>query len=358
MESYQNQTISSYQNGMALYPSQSVESPENKQSSSDSYHKKAAESFFLEQLRKLEMERALWKKDEAILTKDISRLNDRIQSEVERRTDFEFEKASLQEELDAVLSENNTLRHRLNLKNEEVDSLRLQIADLQNQMNVQIMLQQHQLTNATSSSATSTGNLKSCIVASSATGRTSIVSSVASRSSSVAPKMCTVPLLTWADKCKEEDEDVRRGGRVTPPVAPPRVRRTVTEPESDFATSSRSSFDAVATSPSSSEDDECDKDGNPVNEYSEEVGVRKKNRKSSTLTRKKEMPTSSNKTDKDTNSDQDKYDEVQDDLNTLKKNIHLVNQKMERNDLEISKLENCVQSLAVRREKQNQSDSS
>ena len=43
---------------------------------------KAAESFLISEVRKLETEKALWRKDQQILNKEISRLNDRVTQEV------------------------------------------------------------------------------------------------------------------------------------------------------------------------------------------------------------------------------------------------------------------------------------
>jgi len=312
IESFSTETMETYQVAQATQASQATES----------YHKKAVESFYLDEMRKLELERALWKKDEQVLTKEMTRLNDQVQMLMEKRTDYEFEKASLAEELDETRLENYSLRQRLNLKSEEVEKLRLQTADMQNKINAQGLRQQHVNVGTV---AVAAGILRS-------------------------PPSSVVP-SSWADRCKEDETNQRVG--VGPPSAP--SLRRFAEQESDFAPSSRSSVFSekiVLSSSSSSQDGDDD-----CQECIDELYGGKEKRKSSTLTRKREVPVGPNEVEKP-HSALVKFDEVQDDLSALKQNMHNVNKKMEKNDLEISKLESCVQTLAIKRGKDDQSGSS
>lgn len=83
MNQFQNQGLDPNQNqSVESYPGQKSVTYQTCTHATDSYHKNAAESFYLDEMKKLEMERALWKKDEQAQCKEISRLNDRIQMEV------------------------------------------------------------------------------------------------------------------------------------------------------------------------------------------------------------------------------------------------------------------------------------
>jgi len=85
----------------------------------------------------------------------------------------------------------------------------------------------------------------------------------------------------------------------------------------------------------------------------------KQKRKSSTLTRKKETAarnsargekTTTTTTSKMTSPRPDKVDQVDEDLTALRQNIQMVNKKMAKNDKEIQKLEDCVQSLRLQKD--------
>lgn len=306
MNQFQNQGLDPTQNqSVESYPGQKSVTYQTCTHATDSYHKNAAESFYLDEMKKLEMERALWKKDEQAQCKEISRLNDRIQMEVERRTDYEFDKAQLQEELEQARSDNQSLRHFLSHKSKEADKFRLQNADLQNKIN----------------------NLGHHVGAASYTTR-----SLSSASSNDAGKTasCMADLLR---------------------------RQRLTDRESDFAPSESSVISVLSLpvlSPSSSSQEDDDEVGkNWDSECKEEIKGRSR-KKSSTLTRK-EVSTGPNRGEK-APSPQVKIDEVLDDVSTLRQNIHTVNRKMDKNDLEIKKLETCVQSLTVNRDQDDRSD--
>jgi len=73
----------------------------------------------------------------------------------------------------------------------------------------------------------------------------------------------------------------------------------------------------------------------------------KTKRKSSTLTRSKESYKSATRIEKTNPGQAIKVNEVDDDLAALKQNIAVVNKKMQKNNIVITKLENCVQSLSL-----------
>ena len=62
-------------------------------------------------------------------------MNLRRISQLERRTDYELEKASLQDELEACYEEKDSLQLQLRSKCEEVEGLRALCADLENRLN-------------------------------------------------------------------------------------------------------------------------------------------------------------------------------------------------------------------------------
>merc|ERR1719334_240712 len=134
-ESFYNQESESYYNQEPESFYTTTANVNNNNNTTTTFYSRASESFFISEMRKLETEKALWKRDEQVLTKEVSRLNDRIQIEVENRTDYEFEKATLQEELEAYSQESESLRRELRHKHDEVEQLRLRCADLENQLN-------------------------------------------------------------------------------------------------------------------------------------------------------------------------------------------------------------------------------
>ena len=84
-ESYYNQESESFYNQEpeSFYTTAAnVNVNNNNNNTTTTYYNRAAESFFIDEMRKLETEKALWKRDEQVLTKEVSRLNDRIQIEV------------------------------------------------------------------------------------------------------------------------------------------------------------------------------------------------------------------------------------------------------------------------------------
>ena len=74
------------------------------------------------------------RRTEASVTEFLDRFQ-MSRSQVENRTDYEFEKATLQEELEAYSQESESLRRELRHKHDEVEQLRLRCADLENQLN-------------------------------------------------------------------------------------------------------------------------------------------------------------------------------------------------------------------------------
>jgi len=283
---------------------------------------KAAESFCLGELRKLETEKALWKKDQQILNKEISRLNERVTVELERRTDYEFEKASLQEELDACYVENECLQRQLRKKCEEADKLRLRCADLENKLN---HLQQAKV-----------------VVAKKGTCQF-----YEGRKLNHSTKSAS-----WAERSRLEVEEMefRGGGR----------RRRKFDADPVLFSSARASAMTPSSDTSSSDDDEDDDDDDDRHGLwmKDDYDEKKKKHKSSTLTRKKEtlvkasprgVNTTATAKNKTTNS-LSSMNQMDQDLSTLRQNIHIVNKKMAKNDKEIQKLENCVQTLAMNRD--------
>jgi len=341
----------------------------------------AAESFYLSEMRKLETEKKLWKKDEQMLNKEISRLTIRMQEEIERRTDHEFEKAHLHEQIEALHCDNDLLKMELCKKSDDLNKLRLKCADLENQINNsrQIQLHQRQLQQQQHQFAIPQ-QPKPLMDASSypqiRSGRSGRVAA-ASHSSSSSP-----PTTNWAEICKsgsggsEEDQHKRVVGGKSP------SRRRVRDAESDFAQSSNSSFgsakplnkaassssSSTSTSSSSLSDDVSDGGGDDwllessKHGSSSATGGKTKKGKSSTLTRRKEVNFNNNvgssngksstlkRGEKASNQGNGKDCGPVDDLTALRNNIEVVNQKMAKNDKEIQKLENCVQCLTLKRD--------
>jgi hypothetical protein len=136
-----------------------------------------------------------------------------------------------------------------------------------------------------------------------------------------------------------------------------RRKRISVDEESVFAPSSKSSADrnprrASSTSSSDEPDDDQNDDDDGTwlvtMEGSDADKRIKSKRKSSTLTRSKETYKSATRSEKTTNPGQViKVNEVDDDLAALKQNIAVVNKKMQKNNIVITKLENCVQSLSL-----------
>jgi len=340
-ESYYNQESESFYNQEpeSFYTTAAnvnVNNNNNNNNTTTTYYNRAAESFFIDEMRKLETEKALWKRDEQVLTKEVSRLNDRIQIEVEKRTDYEFEKATLQEELEAYSQESESLRRELRHKHDEVEQLRLRCADLENQLNRKY----HQQRNSSN------------------------------KEKQQQPAKSDVNYLdddvigdSWADRCKISLEEERGGGVVVAgggrDGARERRKRISVDEESVFAPSSKSSADrnprrASSTSSSDEPDDQNDDDDDDdgtwqvTMEGSDADKRIKSKRKSSTLTRSKEAYKSATRSEKTTNPGQVvKLNEVDDDLAALKQNIAVVNKKMQKNNIVITKLENCVQSLSI-----------
>merc|ERR1712126_172173 len=272
---------------------------------------RAAESFCLSEMRKLEMEKALWKKDQQILNKEISRLNERLTEELERRTDYEFEKASLGEELHASYADNENLHRQLRNKCEELEKLRLRCADVENKLNAELEK------------------------------RKTVVARPGTYQFRDPRDNHSAKSASWAEVSKLEEEKDRGGGR---------SRRTHQEPT---VFSPRAS--TTARTSSSSSDDDDDRHGLWMQEDD-----KLKKGKSSTLTRKKESAVRSvaraeKSTDTATSKIKSqghsvKVNQVDEDPSASRENIHMVNKKMAKNDKEIQKLEGCVQSLYLQKD--------
>jgi len=324
-------------------------------------------------MRKLETEKKLWKKDEQMLNKEISRLTIRMQEEVERRTDHEFEKAHLHEQIETLHSDNALLKMELCKKSDDLNKLRLKCADLENRINNsrQIQLQQQQLQQQQHQFAISQQQpLKLMDASSFPQSRSGSGGSVAAASHS---SSCSSshPTTNWAEKCKSGSGGSKEDQPIFVVGGKSLSRRRVRDAESDFARSSNSSFGSAkppnkaassSSTSSSLSDDASDGGGEDwLLGSSSAAGSKTKKGKSSTLTRRKEVNFNNNvgssngknstltRGEKASNQGHGKQSSV-DDLTALRHNIEVVNQKMAKNDKEIQKLENCVQCLTLKRD--------